>query len=342
MIEGRVLTLGMTVAAALALLACVATSDLLGGRFQWRANGPLVGPAERPEDPCRAIKDPSIVLFGGKWHLFCTIRSQKRTHAVEYLSFADWAEADRAPRQILNSASTGYFCAPQVFYFRPQGKWYLIGQASDETWAPKYQPAYSTSADIGDPASWTKVAPLTARKAPSNAWLDFWVVCDEAKAYLFFTSLDGKLWREETALGGFPEGWSEPVLALEGDIFEAAHIYRLKGPERYLALVEAQGGQGWRYYKAYVASKLDGAWTPVADTREKAFASMGNVRFDGERWTDCISHGELIRAGYDERMEVDPAGMRFVFQGVLDRDRAGKGYGDIPWRLGMLEAESER
>ena len=54
-------------------------------------------------------------------------------------------------------------------------------------------------------------------------------------------------------------------------------------------------------------------------------------------WTDSFSHGELLRAGCDERLEVDPARLRFLFQGVLDRDKRGKRYGDIPWRLGLLE-----
>jgi hypothetical protein len=38
-------------------------------------------------------------------------------------------------------------------------------------------------------------------------------------------------------------------------------------------------------------------------------------------------------------LEVDPARMRFLFQGVLERDRDGKPYGQIPWKLGLLEAE---
>jgi hypothetical protein len=67
------------------------------------------------------------------------------------------------------------------------------------------------------------------------------------------------------------------------------------------------------------------------------FASMANTRPIGERWTDSISHGELIRSGYDERLCVDPANLRFLFQGVSNRERAGKPYGQIPWRLGTLK-----
>ncbi|MCK4298115.1 MAG: hypothetical protein KAX80_01210, partial [Planctomycetes bacterium] len=231
----------------------------------------------------------------------------------------------------------GFFCAPQVFYFQPHARWYLICQASDESWNPNYQPAYSTSDDISAPGSWSPLTPLGARQADGKTGLDFWIICDEEKAHLFFTTLDGRMWREETPLEDFPTGWSEPRLAIKGDIFEASHTYLLKGVGKYLTLVEAQGGHGWRYYKAYVADRLDGEWRPLAATKEKCFASMANTEPVGPRWTDSISHGELVRAGFDQRLEVDPSNLRFVFQGVRDRDRSGKPYGQIPWRLGMLE-----
>jgi hypothetical protein len=35
-------------------------------------------------------------------------------------------------------------------------------------------------------------------------------------------------------------------------------------------------------------------------------------------------------------MEIDPANLEFLFQGVSDDERAGKKYGEIPWRLGVL------
>ena len=54
-------------------------------------------------------------------------------------------------------------------------------------------------------------------------------------------------------------------------------------------------------------------------------------------WTASISHGELIRTGTDERLEVDPANLRFLFQGVSEADYRGAKYGGIPWKLGVLE-----
>ena len=311
-------------------------ADFLAGSFGWRVSQPLVTPLQRPGDTLYSVKDPSVVYYQGRWHLFCTIRGQNRSHQVEYITFADWKKTDEAKRYLLNMHS-GFFCAPQVFYFRPHKKWYLICQASDESWEPKYGASYATSTDIADPASWSPLAPLGHRLADGKSGLDFWIICDDAKAHLFFTTLDGRMWREETSLSDFPKGWSEPVLAIKGDIFEASHTYKLKGLEKYLTVVEAQGGHGWRYFKAYLADRLDGEWTALADTRDKSFASMANTQPEGERWTDCISHGELLRAGFDERLEVDPANLRFLFQGVADEERADKPYGQIPWRLGMLE-----
>ncbi len=315
-----------------------AIEDLRAGRFDWTISEPLVAPAERVDDPCRAIKDPSVVFFDRRWHLFCTIRSRKRTHQIEYLSFSDWKDADRAPRHVLK-ISDGFFCAPQVFYFAPQKKWYLIFQAVLEP-ASKMVPAYATTTDLADPDSWSRPAAMIERKPDHvNAWLDFWVICDERRAYLFFTSLDGRMWRAETSLTDFPRGWSRPVVALQGDVFEASHTYQLKGLGEYLTLIEAQNGVGksWRYYKAYVADRLDGEWKPLAATREQPFAARSNCKPLGKPWTDSISHGELIRDGYDQTLQVDPAKLRFLFQGVTEQQRVGKAYGEIPWRLGLLE-----
>ena len=312
------------------------SGQLLTGRFQWRISQPLIAPVQRKGELDYSVKDPSSVFHEGKWHLFVTVRGREKSHRVDYLSFDDFSGADTAKRHTL-SASDGYFCAPQVFYFAPQKKWYMICQAANDTWQPKYQAAYATTTTLADPKSWSKLRPLGAKPGGGKTGLDFWVICDAKHAYLFFTTLNGQMWREQTPLANFPAGWSEAKLALRGDIFEASHTYRLKGMDRYLTLVEAQGGRGWRYYKAYLADRLDGPWQSLAATKDRCFASMANTAPAGQRWTDCISHGELLRAGTDQTLEVDPKNLRLLFQGVLNRDRAGKPYGKIPWRLGLLD-----
>jgi len=328
-------------AAACLVLAALAAGAPPPGAVQppaaWTLSPPLLVPAERPDDPCVSVKDPSMVFHEGRWHVFMTIRSRVRTHQVEYVSFAKWEEAGQAPRHLLKCRDA-YFCAPQVFYFRPHRKWYLVYQVGEPGRKLQLQPAFSTTETLADPASWSKAELFFPGAEPAGVsrWIDFWVICDAERAYLFFTSLDGRMWRMWTPLKDFPRGFDHCELALRADIYEAGHTYRLAGREEYLTVVEAQGGGGRRYYKAYTAPRLDGAWTPLADTEDRPFAGAANVRQPDPPWADSISHGELLRAGIDETLSVDPADLRMLIQGVTDKARAGKKYGDIPWRLGLL------
>jgi hypothetical protein len=313
-----------------------AAEDIRNGRFAWHASAPLLASEDRDGDRYHAIKDPTVARYDGRWHLFCTIRGGKRTHQIEYLTFAGWSETHNARRQTLRLTS-GYFCAPQVFYFRPQKKWYLVYQIADQSRTPALQPAFSTTADIANPESWTPPELLLADASLGiKSWIDFWVICDGRKAHLFFTTLNGRMWRSEAPLARFPRGWDAPRVALEDDIFEASHTYRLKGLHAFLTVVEAQAPGGRRYYKAYIADRLDGTWSPLAASPEKPFAGPGNVSFPNEPWTDSFSHGELLRDGHDETLTVDPSRLAFLFQGVSARDREGKKYGEIPWKLGLL------
>ncbi len=307
---------------------------LQDGRFSWRASGPLAAPQAGAADPAVSIKDPTIVREHDRWHMFCTVRLASGKVDIEYLGFADWKDANAAPRHRLGLHDQ-YYCAPQVFYFRPHRRWYLIHQIADKNHQPPFGPACSTTTTLGDPKSWSKPRWLFPQGSPQRKWLDFWVIADRAKAHLFYTSLDGRMWRSETSLSEFPAGWSEPQVALQADLFEASHTYKLHGLDKYLTIVEAQGDRR-RYYKAYLADRLEGPWRPLADRREQPFAGLANIHQNRE-WTTNISHGELLRSGVDERMEVDPAGLRMLFQGASDAEYRGNPYGKIPWRLGILE-----
>ena len=304
---------------------------------RWVYSAPLLAPEERQTDAALAVKDPSVVFAGGKWHVFMTIKCSGYT-PMEYATFDTWEKAAAAPRTVLKVYDGKYYCAPQVFFFRPQKKWYLIYQAG----APgrKFMHvAYSTTEDITRPESWSKadwVFPREESDPRKEGGLDYWMICDQERAYFFYTNLNGKMWRLWTELKDFPRGFGHPEVALEADVFEASHTYRLKGLNKYLTVIEA-GQAGRRYYKAYLADRLDGRWTPLADTQEKPFAGWANVgpAQGVEPWTDNISHGELLRDASDETMTVDPANLRFVFQGVLQKDKPGD-YGKIPWRIGIL------
>ena len=61
----------------------------------------------------------------------------------------------------------GYHCAPQVFYFTPRRKWYLIYQSAPFEGLAFFGPVYSTIGEVGKPQTLTPPAPLF-RKKPAN------------------------------------------------------------------------------------------------------------------------------------------------------------------------------
>ena len=305
---------------------------------RWEYSAPLIEPENRESDPSHAQKDPTIVFHDGRWHVFMTVKLPNRS-AIEYCSFADWDKANDSQRTILRISESDYYCAPQVFYFTPHQKWYLIYQmgvpGSRKMWV-----AFSTTDTIEDPQSWTAAQPILdggADDPRTVGGLDYWVICDDQQAYLFLTSLNGKMWRLRTSINDFPRGFHDCQIALEAKIFEASHTYRVMGRQQYLTIIEENGK---RYFKAYVSDSLDGRWTPIADTAEHPFAGWANVRPGNgvEPWTDNISHGELIRAGVDQTLTIDADYLHFVFQGMLEKDKSRKSYGKYSWRIGMLTA----
>lgn len=310
--------------------------------FKWTVGQPLLGieTAQLPASKYKwiAVKDPSIVRHEGRWHLFCTLRKNKQGDGrirIGYISFANWDQIQTAKWSVLE-LTLGYHGAPQIFWFEPHRKWYLIYQAEDSKRGLKYGPCFSTSDDITRPENWTLPEPLYVVPQGTKAGLDFWVICDEESAYLFFTSLDGRMWRAKTRLTDFPDkGWSRPVVALKADIFEASHTYALKGTEQFLTIVEAQGG-GRRYFKGFVANRLDGEWQPLAATKTDPLVSPVNVVNQSESWATSYSHGEFIRAGRNQRLEIDPENLQLLFQGANDAEYRNRNYGQIPWRLGLL------
>jgi hypothetical protein len=305
------------------------------GKFEWQATGPLLdaGKGRAAADPHVSIKDPSIVFHEGRWHLFATVLTRAVNVQIEYFNFADWPEAASAERTILPLGDKLY-AAPQVFYFTPHRRWYLICQTEENVQPRTFRASFSTTETLADPKSWTKMEPVLPLNPPGKVWLDFWVICDAQKAHMFYTTLEGRIWRRETLLADFPRGWSEPTLAVQGKLWEASHTYKLKGRNDYLMLIEAMI-PGRRYYKAYLADRLEGPWRGLADSLAKPFAARENVRQSPE-WTASISHGELLRSGVDEHLEVDPENLQFLFQGVTEADYRGAKYSDIPWRLGIL------
>jgi hypothetical protein len=306
--------------------------------LKWKATDVLVKPVSDETHNLVSVKDPSIVRYNNKWHIYATTANTRGNWSIVYLSFADWADATNAKPYYIdqNPNLRGYHCAPQVFYFRPHKKWYLIYQSQP--------PQYSTTDDLSKPETWTKPESFFTNKPASAArlWIDFFVICDDTHAYLFSTGDDGRMYRSRTKIEDFPTGMSDPEIAIQGprnDVFEGGMAYKIKGTSTYLALVEAIGPA--RYYRAWTSDRLDGEWTPVpeATTFQKPFAGINNVTFeDGvTAWTKDISHGELIRDGYDETLTIDPNNLQLLFQG---RDPGiNARYDQLPYKLGLLKLD---
>lgn len=327
---------------AAAAVACLPSAALHAApAFRWTSTDPVVTPKSDATHDSVAVKDPTVVYANGKYHLFMTTAGKGGWH-MAYTSFADWSDAPNAPITYLDQSpiGPGYRAAPQVFYFAPQRLWYLIYQGGD--------PLYSTTANIDDPMSWSAPKPFfdkmpEAMKASigKGFWLDFWIICDERKCHLFNTSDAGHLFRSETTLDQFPKGFGNTALVLHDPnpnrLFEASMTYKVRGTGTYLTLIEAIAPDG-RYYRSWTSDRLDGTWRPLADTVEKPFAGPANVSFPGGRWSQDISHGELIRDNDDQTPSIDPCQpLRFLYQG-RDPSSDGMDYIQLPYRLGLLTA----
>ncbi|WP_439657931.1 non-reducing end alpha-L-arabinofuranosidase family hydrolase [Lentzea sp. HUAS TT2] len=315
----------------------LSTPAPLPSRHTWSSSQQLISPKSDATHDVAGIKDPSVVYHDGKWHVFASVANSAGYNMV-YLSFTDWAQASAASHFYLDRSGigTGYRAAPEVFFFAPQNLWYLVYQDGNA--------AYSTNPDINNPAGWTAPQhfypgmPQIIRDNIGNGyWVDMWVICDTANCHLFSSDDNGHLYRSQTPVGSFPNGMSDPVIAAQDadryKLFEAANVYKVDGSDQYLMLVEAIGAQG-RYFRSWTSTAIAGPYTPLADTESVPFAGPANVTFAGGKWTQDISHGEMIRSGRDQTLTISPCGMRYLYQG---RDPSSGGdYNSLPWRLGLL------
>lgn len=307
--------------------------------FQWSSSDPVVIPQPTEEHPSLGVKDPSVVFADGKYHVFMTTASQNGWRMAT-TSFTDWSEAVEAPITYLADSpiGDGYTAAPQVFFFEPQGLWYLIYQVGD--------PMYSTTTNIDDPMSWTAPRPMYPNGTPAaiqetGGWLDFFNICDEELCHLFATGDNGRFWRAETSIEQFPNGFGAPELELQDtteNIFEASMTYKLDGSDKYITMIEAIGHPG-RYFSSWLADDLAGPWIPLAATESDPFAGPANRTFENEIWSkEQVSHGEMIRSGSDQRLTLDPCEpLRFLYQGV-SHTAESPDYISLPYKLGLLTA----
>ncbi len=322
--------------------ATTCSSTSVPASFSWSTGNSLMDPvSDSGSHSLVAIKDPSLVLYNGRYQLYATVvASTSGSMNMTYTSFTDFSSAGSATTYYMDYTAgfTGSRYSPQLFYMSGQKKWYLITQSSG--------PSYSTASDPTQPGTWTKptnffssMPSIVTQDAGSGGigWADFWVVCDTTNCHLFFTNQNNYLFRSQTSVGNFPNGFGTPVVVMQGSssgsIYAASSVYKVNGTGKYLLLVEAVGSNG-HYMRAFTASALDGSWTALADSEASPFAGASNVTFTGTKWTADISSGEIVRDGYDETMTVSPCNLRYFFQGRDPYSTATTAL--LPWKLGLL------
>lgn len=301
--------------------ASSAASCDLKAPLKWTSTAPLISPKN---SGWVSIKDPSVVKYNDKFYVYASYVDTG--YKSMYTSFGDWGSAQQAAHVSMNGSRVGNSVAPQVFYFKPHKKWYLITQ---------WPGSYATTDDIANP-NWSAKQKLLQGE-PSNA-LDFWVICNDTHCYLYFSRDDGVLYVSKTTIANFPNfsGYSIVMEDHRGNgsnyLFEASNVYKLDGQNKYLLMVEAYMS-GPRLFRSWTSTSLDGPWTPLADTETNPFAGNNNVEWPTGKWANGISHGELIRSGYDEKLTIDPCNIQFLYQG---ESGSGATYDTIPYKLGLL------
>ncbi|WP_437763746.1 non-reducing end alpha-L-arabinofuranosidase family hydrolase [Sorangium sp. So ce281] len=304
--------------------------------FKWKSGPPVINPKSAAGRTFVSIKDPTIVFHDGKYHVFATVYDTAGNGGWSsvYLNFTDFAQAASAQQQHMANWPTGGTVAPQVFFFRPHNKWYLIFQ---------WNGRYSTNDDINNVNGWSRPQSLLkgepGQMGNTLGALDFWNICDDKNCHLFFSRDDGKLYRSKVSIDKFPafDGYETVMSApSSGLLFEASNVYKVDGTNKYLLMVEAFDNSP-RFFRSWTSESLDGPWAPLADTKQKPFAGPANVTFEGGKWSDDISHGEMVRSGSDERMTINACNMQFLYQG---RDpNAGGAYERLPYKLGLITFE---
>ena len=317
-----------------------------------------------------AVKDPTIVYFRNRYHMFYTGKATRRMRdslpylskngsGLGYVSAPTLEGLATATRFDMGRITGSVIVAPQVFFFEPDQLWYLIAQTVVEG-KPDLQPVYLTNPDIEDVYGWSAPRIIETGKSDNGFWIDFWVICDREKAHLFYTDHRGSLFRFQCPLEEFPEGFrdeiEETVLTVRGEnsqgrwrMHEASHIYYVKAHDQYLNIMEAvyphpTRKNYWdsrnRFIFGMVAEKLEGPWSRIEPEQNLFLCDPSNLyNPDGSRSVlDQVSHPELIRSGYNQNLEIDDYNLQMIFQ-AFDADTVGTDYdyNYLPWSLRLMQ-----
>lgn len=264
-----------------------------------------------------AVKDPSIVTSGGKYHLFYTGKDAS-SWRMGYASATTIAGLKTATHTYLSSLNGGgYFCAPQVFNFHSKGIWYMIYQSG-------LSATYSTNSDINNPGGWA-----AGKQLFNEGGVDYWCISDGTNVYCFWGPNNGSgvIKRKSTTVANFPGGWGATTTVCSST-FEAPHVYKNNADGKYYMMVE----DVTRHFELWSATSLGGTFTKVNEN----WADASRLTQYNETWTSQVSHGEILRVdGCGETMQVANIDQcQILIQGMPSGSYGD--YGLWPYSLGLI------